>query len=210
MGDNIVQIVRDNMENFLMKKGLWGLVNGEDECRELRENLNAEEQKEYKTSIEKSRKVLHWILICISGSLIPHIMKASTPKESWDIIHKIYGTSMEARKLHLKQKLHSVKNDDMVSVMLNGVGPQYKSLDTSISVRGTMPDFDELVALCMREEHKERGSSRGRYFSRNANTMDMPRDRGRSNSRGRGRSQAPRNSYHCGKYGHFEEDCYFK
>ncbi|KAH7298263.1 hypothetical protein KP509_25G034300 [Ceratopteris richardii] len=100
MGDNIVQIVGDKlnkenyfiwlyrMEDFLMGKGLWGLVNEEDECPELLENLNAEEQNEYKTWIEKSRKVLHWILICISESLIPHIIKASIPKEAWDIIHE--------------------------------------------------------------------------------------------------------------------------
>ncbi|KAH7298261.1 hypothetical protein KP509_25G034100 [Ceratopteris richardii] len=157
------------MENFLMKKGLWGLVNGEDECPELRENLNAKEQDKYKTWIEKSRKV--------HNGLLAEIRK---------IVDDLASINCK------------VKDDDMVSVMLNGVGPQYKSLDTSILVRGIMPDFDELVALCMREEHKERGSSHGRYFPRNANTMDMPRDRGRSNSRGRGRSQAPGNCYHCG------------
>ncbi|KAH7423386.1 hypothetical protein KP509_12G052900 [Ceratopteris richardii] len=158
------------MENFLMGKGLWGLVNGEDECLELPNNWNVEEQKEYKTWIEKSRKVLPWI--------------------------SIY--------------------DDMVSIRLNGLGPQYKSLDSSISMRGTMQDFDELVALCMTEEVKlglnasrsERGSSHGCSNSRNVNTMGMPRHRGRSNSRGRGRSEASWNCYHCGKYGHFEKDCY--
>ncbi|KAH7289707.1 hypothetical protein KP509_30G015500 [Ceratopteris richardii] len=73
-----------------------------------------------------------------------------------------------------------VQDDDMVSVMLNGLGPQYKSLDTSISVRGTMLDFDELVALCMIEEVKL------------------------------GRPQALGNYYHCGKYDHFEKDSYYK
>ena len=41
-----------------------------------------------------------------------------------------------------------------MSVTLNGLGPLYKSLDTSISVRGVMPDFEELVALCITEEVK--------------------------------------------------------
>ncbi|KAH7284468.1 hypothetical protein KP509_34G055300 [Ceratopteris richardii] len=174
MDDNIEQIVGDKlnkdnyhiwlyrMENFLMEKRLWGLMNGEDECPQLPDNYNAEEQKEYKTWIEKSRK--------------------------------------------------------------------YKSLDTSISIRGTMPDFHELVALFMIEEvklglnalgsgnsrdhaffqYRGRGSSRGHSSSRNAKPMDMPTGRGRSNSRGRERSQAPGDCYHCVKYGHFEKDCYYK
>ncbi|KAH7287596.1 hypothetical protein KP509_32G064400 [Ceratopteris richardii] len=206
MGDNIAQIVgdklnkdnyhicSDRMENLLMGKGLWGLVNGEDECLELPENPNAEEQKEYKTWIEKTRKVLHWISICISESLIPHIMKASTPKEASDIIHKIYGTSTEDRKIHLKQKLHSVwcgnRNitNDLASINCTvDDDDMYKSLDTSILVRGTMSDVDELEVV-----------------------VDMPRGRARTYSRGRGRSQALGNCYHCGKYGHFEKDCYYK
>ncbi|KAH7331441.1 hypothetical protein KP509_20G033300 [Ceratopteris richardii] len=219
MGDNITQIVvdklnKDNfhiwsyrMENFLMGKVLWGPVNGEEEYPELPENPNAEEQKDYKTWIEKSRKVLHWISICISESVIPYIMKASTPKGAWDIIHKIYDYVAEIRKItdDLASINCTVDDDDM-----------YKSLDTSISVRGTMPDFDELVALCMTKEvklglnasgsgnsrdyaffqHRGRGSSCGRSSSRDANTMDMPTGRGRSYSRGRGRSEAPGNCYH--------------
>ncbi|KAH7403968.1 hypothetical protein KP509_15G002600 [Ceratopteris richardii] len=220
MGDNIAQIVDDKlnkdnyhiwsyrMENFLMGKGLWGLVNGEDECHELPENPNAEEQKEYKTWIEKSKKVLHWISICISESLIPHIMKI------YDYVAKIRKITDDLASINC-----TVDDDDM-----------YKSLDTSISVRGTMPDFDELVALCMSEEvklglnasgsgnwrdhaffqNRGRGSSRGRSSSRNANTVDMSRGRGRLYSRGRGRSQSPGNCYHWGKYGHFEKDYYHK
>ncbi|KAH7330986.1 hypothetical protein KP509_20G011100 [Ceratopteris richardii] len=168
MGDRSTQIGGDKlnkdnyhiwsyrMENFLIGKGLWELVNGEDECLELPENPNVEEQKEYKTWIEKSRKVVHWISICISESLIPHIMKAITPKEAWDIIHKIYGTSTEKSKItdDLASINCKLEDHDMVSIMLNGLEPQYQSLDTSISVRGTMPDFHELVALCMTLEVK--------------------------------------------------------
>lgn len=85
-------------------------------------------------------------------------------------------------EVHLKQKLHNVWrgnrsieeyvaeikqtfadlacinvevcDDDLVSVMLNGLGKDYKSLVTFVSVHGKMPDFDELVALCLQEEVK--------------------------------------------------------
>ncbi|KAH7431132.1 hypothetical protein KP509_08G031400 [Ceratopteris richardii] len=213
------------MENFLMGKGLWELVNGEDKCPKFPENPNAEEQKEYKTWIEKSRKVLRWISICISESLIPHIMKANTPKEAWDITHKYMQKlhSVWRRNTSITDYVAEIRKitDDLGSInCMVDDDDMYKSLDTSISVRGTMPDFDELVALCMTEEvklglnasgtgnsrdraffhNRGRGSSREPSSSRNANRMDMSRGRGRSYSRGRGRSQAPGNCYHCCKY----------
>ena len=84
-------------------KGVWELITGEDVCPVLpEEKLSDEDKRLYKAWIEKSQKVLHWILICISETPIPHTKKASTPKEAWDIIHKIYGTSIEAKKMQLK------------------------------------------------------------------------------------------------------------
>ena len=40
----------------------------------------------------------------------------------------------------------------MVAVTLNGLGPEYKAFDTSISIRQDMPDFNELVALFIHEK----------------------------------------------------------
>ena len=88
------------IENFLRGKGVWELIIGEDVCPLLsKENPSDEDKRLYKTWIEKSREVLHWISICISETLIPHIKKAQTPKEAWDIIHKIYGMSTKAKKM---------------------------------------------------------------------------------------------------------------
>ena len=47
-----------------------------------------------------------------------------------------------------------VDDSNLVSVNLNGLGPQYKSLDTSVSMRGVLPNFEELVALCINKEVK--------------------------------------------------------
>ena len=96
------------MENFLMGKGVWELITGDDVCPVLPKEPSDEQKRAYKTWIEKSRKVLHWISICILETLIAHIKKAQTPKEAWDIIHKIYGTSIEAKKMQLKQQLHGI------------------------------------------------------------------------------------------------------
>ena len=59
----------------------------------------------------------------------------------------------------------NVPNDDLVSVTLNGLGPDYISLDTSIFVQGHMPDLKELMSLCLQEEFKL-GKTRGASTSR--------------------------------------------
>ena len=65
------------IENFLRGKGVWELITREDVCPILsKENPSDEDKRLYKTWIKKSQKVLHWILICISRTLIPHIKKA--------------------------------------------------------------------------------------------------------------------------------------
>ena len=57
------------------------MIIGEDVCRVLpEENPSDEEKRLYKTWIKKSQKVLHWILICISKTLISHIKKTDTER----------------------------------------------------------------------------------------------------------------------------------
>ena len=43
---------------------------------------------------------------------------------------------------------------NLVFIILNSLGPQYKYLDTSMSIWGVMQDFDKLVSLCIIEEIK--------------------------------------------------------
>ena len=102
------------------------------------------------------------------------------PKDAWAILTRYYGTTTSARKIQLKQKFNNmsrrgrsiqeyvteittiadqlasieaaVSDDDLVAVTLNGLGPEYKAFDTSISVRQDMPDFNELLALLIHEE----------------------------------------------------------
>ena len=50
----------------------------------------------------------------------------------------------------------NVLDDDLVSITLNGLGPNYISLDTSIFVQGPMLDFEELVSLYLQGEFKLR------------------------------------------------------
>ena len=62
---------------------------------------------------ERARKVIYWLSISISYSMITHIQDASTPKEAWDTLSKMYSINTQARKMQLKQELHNVQRESM-------------------------------------------------------------------------------------------------
>ena len=61
-----------------------------------------QEMQAFKAWHERARKVMYWLSISISDSMIVHIQDASTPKEAWDTLSKMYRTNMQARKMQLK------------------------------------------------------------------------------------------------------------
>ncbi len=100
---------------------------------------------------------------------------------------KMYSTNTQARKMQLRQELHNlqknkmnisdnftkVKNlvdvlasirapvddEDLVVVTLNGLGKDYSQFRTSIVVRKTFPDFQDLITLFISEEMRVVGTS---------------------------------------------------
>ncbi len=123
----------------------------------------------------------------VSDSMIVHIQNAKSPKQAWDTLVKMYNTNTQAYKMQLKQKLHNlyknkmninnystkVKNladvlayigapiddEDLVAVTLNGLGKDYSQFRTSIAVRETFPDFQDLITLLISEEMRVVGTS---------------------------------------------------
>jgi hypothetical protein len=119
--------------------------------------------------------------------MIVHIQDAKSPKQAWDTLVKMYNTNTQARKMQLKQELHNlqknkmnisdyfikVKNladalasigalvddEDLVVVTLNGLGKDYSQFRTSIAVRKTFPDFQDLITLFISEEMRVVGTS---------------------------------------------------
>jgi len=111
--------------------------------------------------------------------MIVHIQDAKSPKQAWETLVKMYSTNTQARKMQLKQELHNlqknkmningystkVKNladalasirapvddEDLVAVTLNGLGKDYSQFRTSITVRETFSDFQDLITLLISE-----------------------------------------------------------
>jgi hypothetical protein len=139
--------------------------------------------------------------------MIVHIQDAKSPKQAWDTLVKIYNTNTQACKMQLKQELHNlqknkmnisdystkVKNladvlasirapvddEDLVAVTLNGLGKDYSQLRTSIAIRKTFPNFQDLITLPISEEMRVVGTSSNGGSQESAFYSNSNRGRGR-------------------------------
>lgn len=236
MSDNFSQIMGDKLDkgnfqawkfrmmNFLMGKRVWGMIMGADKEPVVPDiNATAAQVQASKAWNEKSRKVLHWLSICMSNAMIGHIQECTNPKDVSDVLVNLYDTSTHARKLQLKQDLHDVKkgnlnindyalkvksiveklgsigvtvdHDDLVAVILNGLGKDYKPFQTSIAVRKTFPCFNDLIALLISEEIRL-GVGSSSSHSSDEHAFYSKRGRGRGHcGYGRGRGSSNDNAH---------------
>ncbi len=159
---------------------------------------------------------MYWFFVNVSDSMIVHNQDAKSPKQVWDTLVKMYNTNTQARKMQLKQELHNlqknkmnindystkVKNladalasigalvddEDLVAMTLNGFGKDYSQFCTSIAVRETFPDFQDLITILISEEMRvvgtssNGGSQEGAFYS---NTNKGRSRGGKTSFRGR-------------------------
>src|SRR3569623_589670 len=211
--------------NFLMGKGNWEYIDGDQEDAPILPELNstAAQVKAFKEWNQGARKVLYWLSISVQDSMIGHIQDANTPKEAWSSLVTLYETNTKARKLQLKNELHtvekkstsvndytlkikgicdqlasigvSVDDDDKVEVCLRGLGPAYKQFKTSIQTRENIPNFADLISMLIIEEKNlgEESSSQGKNSPEQVFYSNRGRGRGRFAGRGGGRGRGNQN-----------------
>jgi len=73
-----------------------------------------------------------------------------------------------------------VDDEDLVAVTLNELGKNYSQFHTSITVRETFPDFQDLITLLINEEMRIIGTSSNGRSQENAFYSNINRNRGRS------------------------------
>ena len=158
------------MTNFLMGKGYWEYIEGDQEkAPEIpKDNPTAAKLKTLKDWNQGAQKVMYWVSVSIQDTMIGHIQDATSPKEAWDRLLSFDTTNTKASKLQLKNELNTVKkenlsindytlkiksiceslasigvtieDDDKVEVCLRGLTPAYKQFKTSIQTRENIPD----------------------------------------------------------------------
>ena len=61
------------MTNFLMGKGVWLFINGDEQEQVLGAMPSAIELKTFKELNEKAQKVMYWLVMSVLDSMIVHI-----------------------------------------------------------------------------------------------------------------------------------------
>ena len=175
--------------NFLIGKGLYEFVSGEEKESELSEPTTADELKAWKEWNAKGKKVMYWLSAVIDNTMLGHIRNAENSHAAWTTFENMFSVNTKARKIQLKQELNTLKkgtmtvneyvlkvrsiadalaaidampdDDDLVSSSLGGLNNEkaWKSFITSVYVRKPFPDFDELVSLMIIEEINMQGES---------------------------------------------------
>ncbi len=72
-----------------MGKGYWEFIIGDEKEPPFPENPTQQQIQTNKTWHEKARKVLYWLSMSVSDSMIVHIQDAKSFKQAWDTLVKI-------------------------------------------------------------------------------------------------------------------------
>jgi hypothetical protein len=159
---------------------------------------------------------MYWLSVSVTDIMIGHIQDVHTPAEAWQNLVQMFQTNTKARKLQLKQELHTVEkknmsideyslkikgiveslasinvfvdDDDLVNVCLNGLGKEYKPFKTSITIKENVPNFRDLVSMLIVEEK----TLNENCFTQNKNNVEQQAfysNTGRGKGRGRGQGQ---------------------
>ena len=202
------------MTNFLQGKGYWDYIDGEHEEAPIcpKEHAIAEQKKALKDWNQGKSKVMYWLSMSVTDTMIGYLESATSPAIAWRSLERLNKDHTRVEKLQLKTELNTVKqgnmsitdyaskikgitnslgsigvtvdDDDVVAATLEGLGIEYKNFKSSMNTRADVPDFTELTTMLIREE---KSLGLGASSSQSNNTSDRQAfysNRGRGKGRG--------------------------
>jgi hypothetical protein len=132
--------------NFLMEKGYWEFIIGDEKEAVLLGNPTQQQIQANKTWNEKERKVLYWLFVSVSDSMIVHIQNGKLSKQAWDTSVKMYNTNTQACKIQFKQELHNLQKK---KININDYFTKVKNLADAFASIGTLVDDDDLMVVTL-------------------------------------------------------------
>ncbi|MCO5584147.1 hypothetical protein L7F22_038070 [Adiantum nelumboides] len=101
--------------NYLKGKGYWDYVEGANEAPPVIPDTRAsvEQVKSLKEWHQRSAKVMYWLFVSVSNSIVGHIQDADSPKDAWDNLIAFNAINTRARKIQLNNELNTIKKGDL-------------------------------------------------------------------------------------------------
>ncbi|MCO5605543.1 hypothetical protein L7F22_059726 [Adiantum nelumboides] len=99
--------------NYLKGKGYLDYVEGANEAPPVIPDTGAfiEHVKSVKDWHQGSAKVMYWLSVNVSNSIVGHIQDVDSPKDAWDNLIAFNATNTRARKIQLKNELNTSRNE---------------------------------------------------------------------------------------------------
>ncbi|KAL6310882.1 hypothetical protein AAG906_018041 [Vitis piasezkii] len=117
----------------------------------------------------QDKLLLHAILASLSEGVVPLIAAATSSRDAWVKLHKLYANKSRSQVMNLKEKLTNITcNTAYIAMMmidyfaLNGLGSGFKEISAAIRARETPISFEELHDKSVEHEtFLKREESRG-------------------------------------------------
>ncbi|MCO5598211.1 hypothetical protein L7F22_052303 [Adiantum nelumboides] len=139
------------MTNFLMGKGYWDYIDGnQEEMPDLPDvNPTAEQIKAFKDWNQGARKVMYWLSVSVQDTMIGHIQDATSPKQAWDRLVSVDTTNTKARKIQLKNELNTVKKENLsindYTLKIKGIVESLASIGVQVEDDDKVEDFEDAI-----------------------------------------------------------------
>ncbi|MCO5558496.1 hypothetical protein L7F22_012080 [Adiantum nelumboides] len=140
-GDNF-HAWKFRITNYLKGKGYWDYVEGANEAPPVIPDTraSAEQVKALKDWHQGSAKMMYWLSINVSNSIVGHIQDADSLKDAWDNLIAFNATNTRPKKIQLKNELNTIKKGDL---SVNDYTLKIKALCESLSFIGVTVDDDD-------------------------------------------------------------------
>ena len=205
------------MKMYLMSKGLWGVVSGDDAPNAVKE-----------------QQAHAAIALNLSDAQLMHVIDAATARDAWGRLARFHHTQDMANRLWLKEKFSSFKytassisghvteledlvmkmrnancapsEEDVCAVMLRSLPASYESLVQAFRMSVSSFNFSDLVSKLIAEEVRHKDNTRieeatALYANKRSGKQHPKKQQGKRAKKSSGAC------FNCGKVGHFARDC---
>ena len=202
------------VKGYLMKKGLWGVISAQGESEGTQTRASTLHNK------ERDEQALGVIITSLDDAYIHYIDDASSAKEAWDILEKMFGAKGKHSRIGLKMELYKiilleqeaisslinrlksiitqlayiqvkVDEEDKVAILLSALPDDYSQLVTVLKEKEPVPTLEEVINS-IQEESKKILKTKGKEASTYEGAYVITKSK----------------CIHCGKDNHKSQDCF--